>query len=473
MVLDLMEQLDREFTERSKIESLLRELLDAKRNRKSEQLSADQLALFAAAWQTRQAEGENSSDTHASDDDDPTAPSGSEEPCRKRTRGRQALPRHLKRERIVHDLPDEEKHCSTCQQDLRLIGEETSERYEYVPASVVVVEDSRLKYACDCTVKTADKPAQPIEKSTAGASLLAQVIVSKFADHQPLHRQEQMFQRHGVPISRKTMGGWLPAIAELFGPLYQVAKRLLFESKVIGTDDTGVKVLDRTLPFARTGRIWPYVGDAHHPVVVYDYTPTRGRDGPARFLDGYTGYLQADAYCVYDAFFKPVRGLTEVGCMMHARRYFYKALDSDQQHMGKALHLIARLYAVEERAKDLVGEERLVVRQQLSAPVIAKLHKYLLEIRNEVLPKSPAGKAVRYALNQWEALTRFLEDGDLEIDNGATERANRGIAIGRNNWVFFGSDTGGKTAAVLWSFIAMCKRNAVEPFAWFRDVLSR
>jgi hypothetical protein len=141
--------------------------------------------------------------------------------------------------------------------------------------------------------------------------------------------------------------------------------------------------------------------------------------------------------------------------------------------MGKALHLIARLYSIEGRAKGLTGEERLALRQRLSNPVMAKLHKYLLEIRDDVLPKSPAAKAVRYALNQWEALSRFLEDGDLEIDNGATERANRDIAIGRGNWTFFGSDNGGKTAAVLLSFIATCKRNAVEPFAWFRDVLSR
>jgi transposase len=373
----------------------------------------------------------------------------------------------------VHDLPEAEKHCSCCGKDLRLIAEETSERYEYIPASVKVIEDVRKKYACDCTVKTADKLAQPIEKSTAGASMLAHVIVSKFADHQPLHRQEKMFERQGVRISRKTMGGWLAPATELLNPLYQLARKVLFESKVIGTDDTGVKVLDRKLPFARTGRIWPYLGDAHHPVVVLDYTPTRGRDGPAKFLNGYKGYLQADAYCVYDAFFKPARGLTEVGCMMHMRRYFFKALDSDQQRMGKALYLVARLYAVEDRAKGFTGEERLALRERLSTPVMAKLHAYLLEIREEVLPKSPGAKAVRYALNQWEALTRFLEDGDLEIDNGATERANRDIAIGRGNWTFFGSDRGGKTAAVLMSFVAMCKRSRVEPFAWFRDVLSR
>jgi transposase len=207
--------------------------------------------------------------------------------------------------------------------------------------------------------------------------------------------------------------------------------------------------------------------------VVYDYTATRARDGPAKFLEGYTGYLQADAYAVYDAFFKPARGLTEVGCMMHMRRYFFKAWDSDQAHMGPALHLISRLYAVEDRAKGLSGEERLKLRQRLAAPVMEKLRRYLLEIREEVLPKSPAAQAVRYTLNQWDALTRYLEDGDLQIDNGATERANRDIAIGRGNWTFFGSDPGGKTAAVLLSFVAMCKRNAEEPFAWFRDELTR
>ena len=160
----------------------------------------------------------------------------------------------------MHDLAEAEKHCNSCGKDLRLIGEETSERYEFIPARLNVIEDVRQKYACDCTVKTADKPAQPIEKSTAGASLLAQVIVAKFADHLPLHRQEKIFERHGVEISRKTMGGWLAPVAGLLEPLYGAAKKVLFESKVIGTDDTGVKVLDPKLPFARTGRIWPYVG---------------------------------------------------------------------------------------------------------------------------------------------------------------------------------------------------------------------
>jgi transposase len=374
----------------------------------------------------------------------------------------------------VHDLAAEEKHCAACQHDLRPIGEETSERYEYIPAQLTVIEDVCKKYACDCTVKTATKPPQPIEKSTAGASLLAQVIVAKTADHLPLHRQEKIFERHGVDISRKTMGGWLAQSADLLNPLYGSLKDVLFQSKVIGTDDTGVKVLDVKLPFARTGRIWPYCGDQEHPVILYDYTATRERAGPEKFLAGYRGYLQADAYAGYDAFFKdPARGLIEVGCWAHARRYFHKALESDQARMGPALLLIAQLYRVEDQARPLAPEDRLGLRQLQSRPILDKLSNYLSDIQAEILPKSPEGRAVRYTLKNWTALTRYCEDGGLAIDNNATERAIRGVAVGRNNWVFFGSDQGGKTAAVLRSFVASCQRAGVDPFIWFKDVLSR
>ena len=472
MVLDLMAQLDREFSERSKIEALLRELLDARRNRKSEQLSADQLALFAAAWQPRQTE---SPQPDGSDDDDPPPNSGAgESASKKRTGGRQPIPRHLKRERIVHDLAEEEKHCCVCRQDLRPIGEESSERYEYIPAQLTVIQDICLKYACACTVKTATKPSQPIEKSTAGASLLAQVIVAKVADHLPLHRQEKIFERYGVEISRKTMGGWLAQCTNLLKPLYASMKEVLFQSKVIGTDDTSVKVLDVELPFARTGRIWPYLGDSDHPVILYDYTATRERAGPEEFLKGYRGYLQADAYGGYDAFFKdPARGLIEVGCWAHARRYFHKALESDQARMGPALLLIAQLYGVEQRARALPAEDRLRVRQVQSQSILENLHNYLSEIQAQVLPKSPEGRAIRYTLKNWAALTRYCQDGDLPIDNNATERAIRAVAVGRNNWIFFGSDEGGKTAAVLRSFVASCQRVGVDPFVWLKDILSR
>lgn len=473
MVLDLMAQLDRESAERTKIETLLRELLDAKRSRKSEQLTADQLALFTELLQARQAPAESSVKGDDSDDDAAGGATGDAGP-KKRTGGRQALPKNLQRERIVHDLAEEEKHCATCQQDLRPIGEETSERYEYIPAQLKVVEDVCKKYACDCTVRTATKPPQPIEKSTAGASLLAQVIVAKTADHLPLNRQEKIFERHGADISRKTMCGWLAQCAGLLEPLYGKAKEVLFGSKVIGTDDTGVKVLDEKLPFARTGRIWPYCGDPEHPVILYDYTQTRARAGPEEFLKGYRGRLQVDAYAGYDAFFKdPARGLIEIACWSHARRYYFKALDSDQARMGPALLLIAQLYRVEDRARGWSAEERLTLRQRESRPVLEKLHGYLLEIQTEVLPKSPEGRAVRYTLKNWIALNRYCEDGDLEIDNNRTERSIRGVAVGRHNWIFFGSDHGGHTAAVLRSFVASCQRVGVDPYAWFKDVLTR
>jgi transposase len=313
IVVDLTAQLDRETGERAKLEALIRELLDAKRNRKSEKLSKEQLALFEAAWQART--GETPRDQP--DDQDPTGGAtagGESKPEQKKRPARQPLARNLKRERIVHDLSSEQKHCTHCDQDLRPIGEDTSERYEYIPASMKVIEDVCLKYACECTIHTATKPPQPIEKSTAGSSLLAQVIVAKFLDHLPLHRQQEMFLRHGVEISRKTMGGWLGQCALLLGPLWDCAKQYLFESSTIGTDDTPVKVLDPRLDFARIGRMWPYVGDREHPIVVFDYTATRERAGPAKFLEGYTGNLQADAYSVYDAFFRPGRGMKEIGC---------------------------------------------------------------------------------------------------------------------------------------------------------------
>ncbi len=264
--------------------------------------------------------------------------------------------------------------------------------------------------------------------------------------------------------------------AELLDPLYVRLKQFVLHSKVVGTDDTPVKVLDRSLPEARKGRMWPYVGDCDHPAVVYDYTPTRERAGPERFLRNYRGYLQADAYVAYDSFFTdPARGMVEVGCWAHARRHMYQARDMDPARMGAVLAYIAQLYAVEKRARrcGIQGEQLRLLREQASWPLLEQLHAYLVKIRDEVLPKSEAGQAVAYALKNWTALTRYVEDGDLSIDNNHTERSLRGIAVGRNNWVFLGSDRGGRTMAVLRSFVASCELVKVDPFEWLRDVLSR
>ena len=439
IIVDLTSQLDR--TER-----LLRQLLAAKTGRKSEQLSREQLALFAAEL------GMDLPEAEEPDDRDDEPPAGASTSGSGKPRGRKPLPRHLKRERIEHDLPDPEKHCAACDQDLRHIGEEVSERYEYLPAQMKVIEDACFTYACACTVKTATKPPQPIEKSTASASVLGQVIVSKLADHLPLHRQAKMFRRHGIEIAEQTLCGWMAQSAELLQPLYERLKRHVLASKVVGTDDTPVKVLDRKRRQARKGRIWPDVGDRDHVAVIYDYTATRERAGPEEFLRHYRGYLQADAYVPYDSFFvKPERGMVEVGCWAHARRHVHQALDNDPSRMRTLLLMIAELYRVEKlaRQRTLHGEDLRLMREQGARPVLGKLHAYLREIQEQLLPKSEAGQAVNYILKNWTALTRYCDHPDLLSDNTHTERSLRGWAVGRNNWTFFGSDRGGKTAAVL------------------------
>jgi transposase len=463
MLVDVTSQLDR--TER-----LLRQLLQAKTGRKSEQLSREQLALFATEAGFTPPEPEQPGD------DDEQPPASTARDSSSKPRGRKPLPPHLKRERVEHDLPEAEKHCEQCDQDLRRIGTQISERYEYIPARMKVIEDACFTYACACSVKTAAKPAQPIEKSSAGASVLAQVIVGKFADHLPLHRQAKIFARHGVELADQTLCDWMAQCSQLLEPLYERQKRFVLSSKVVGTDDTPVKVLDRKLKQARKGRIWPYVGDGDHPAVVYDYTATRERAGPEEFLKSYRGYLQADAYVAYDDFFlQPGRGMVEVGCWAHARRHVHQAQDSDPSRMRSILLMIAELYRVEKLARErgLAGEDLRLLREQGARPVLNKLYDYLIESREELLPKSEAGQAVNYILKNWAALTRYCDNPDLAIDNNRTERSLRGWAVGRNNWTFFGSDRGGRTAAILRSFVASCELVKIDPFAWFHDVLSR
>ena len=477
MVLDLIAQLDTEQARRIKTETLLRQLLAARSGRRSEQITSEQLALFEAELKAQGVNVEDLSKGHdAGDGSDDQNPPALPDNTESKPRGRWALPAHLKRERIVHDLDEAQKHCATCNQDLREFGEETSERYEYIPAQLIVVEEVCKKYSCSCTVKTAGKPSRPIEKSTAGAGLLSQVIVAKLADHLPLHRQAKIFRRFGVELSVQTMCGWMAQCAGLLDPLYLCLKDFVLSSQVVGTDDTPVRVLDRNLPQTRKGRIWPYVGDQDHPAVIYDYTPTRERAGPKEFLKAYRGHLQADAYVVYDSFFAdPNRGLVEVGCWAHCRRHFHDALENDPAHMGGVLAMIAHLYGVEKEARQnrLCGEDLRLAREHGSRPMLNQLHAYLITIQNQVVPKSQSGQAIAYALKNWTALTRYCGNGDLAIDNNGTERSLRGFAIGRNNWTFFGSDTGGKTAAVLRSFITSCELLKIDSFAWFRDVLSR
>jgi transposase len=330
------------------------------------------------------------------------------------------------------------------------------------------------------TFATAAKPAQPLGRGLPGPGLLAHVIVSKYADHLPLYRLEHIFSRQGVPLSRQTLCGWLAASAALLRPLYQVLVEEVLQAWVVGTDDTPVPVQEDGRGQTRQGRVWVYLGDAFHPYVVYAYTPNREQAGPQRFLANYLGYLQADAYAGYDALYATGR-IVEVGCWAHARRKFYEAQGTDPERSLYALGVIRQLYGVERQADAeiergrLSREEgwwlRLRLRQEQALPLLTRLCQWLHEQRERVLPKSPIGEAIGYACKLWPALMRYATQGYLAIDNNAAERALRAIAVGRKNYLFFGSDGGGETAAVLYSFVQSCKRLGIEPWRYLREVL--
>jgi transposase len=394
---------------------------------------------------------------------------------RKNGHGRRALPRNLPREQVLHELPEAARHCPCCGEVRQEIGRETSEQLEYTPATLKVIEHVRLKYACRACeehVTTAAKPPQPIDKGLPGPGLLAQVVLGKYGDHQPLYRQQDILARHGVVLRRSTLCGWIAAAADLAEALYQRMCERVLSSHVIHTDDTSVKLLDPLVGHARTARFWAYIGDGEHPYSVYDFTDSRQRDGPAKFLQNFTGYLQADAYGGYDGIYSGGK-VREVACWAHTRRYWWEARTTDARRAHHALGVIARLYQLEATFAELSSEERGAARQEHAAPILAEFRIWLDEQRLGPVPKSPIGQAVTYTLNQWQALVRYTADGRLSIDNNVSERTVKIPAIGRKNWLFVASHTGGHRAAILFSLVASCKANQVEPWAYLRDIFTR
>ncbi|KKL14062.1 hypothetical protein LCGC14_2519530, partial [marine sediment metagenome] len=393
---------------------------------------------------------------------------------------RKPLPADLPREKIEYDLDESQKVCDCCGEQLERIGSETSEQLDFVPAVLKVIEHVRFKYACkhcEQTVVTATKDHQPLEKGIPAAGLLAHVVVSKYVDHLPLYRLEGIFRRHDIDITRSTMCGWAGSCADLLWPLYELMEKEVLQSKVINTDDTPVRVQDKTLDKkTRIGRLWIYCGDKNHPYNVYDYTTSRSREGPQSFLQDYQqGYLQADAYAGYNFIFDdPYRSVLELLCWAHARRKFYEARKHEPQLSHTAIVWIKLLYDVEKEIKELSSEQKYAVRQEKSVPILNDFKEWLDGITLEqALPQSPIRQAINYAINGWEALCRYTEDGDLAIDNNVAERQMRPIAVGRKNWLFFGSDRGGRTAAILSSIAQSAKRHNLNVYVYLRDVIAR
>jgi transposase len=332
------------------------------------------------------------------------------------------------------------------------------------------------------TFVTAPRPPAPIARGLAGPGLLAHLIVSKFCDHLPLYRCERMFLRFGVNLSRSTLCDWLAQVAALLRPLWELLHARVLQSRVIQTDDTPVRVQAQAKAAAHQGRLWVQVGDADHAGLVYLYSPNREGQWPQTFLTGYTGFLQADAYSGYDALFAS-GAVVEVGCWAHARRKFFEAQKTDPEGALYALGVIRQLYAVEKEATAQADKQelsradfealRLRLRQERAVPLLKSFGEWLDRQAVSALPKSPLGEAVGYARNQWAALQVYTTVGFLEIDNNAAERALRAVAIGRKNYLFFGSDVGGETAAVLYTFTQSCQRLGIEPWRYLRDVLER
>ena len=472
LVRELLDALERSQRRHERLEHRLGVLLKARFGPRADRLDPKQLRLFAEEILAEG--GKPASEPEAPSEPKPQAASNGN------GHGRRPLPKDLPRKQVVHDLSDEEKRCPCCGQMRVRIGQETSEQLEYIPAQLCVIEHIRPTYACrkcEGNVETASKPLQPIEKGLAGPGLLAQVITNKFGDHLPLYRQEDILARSGYEIPRSTTCGWLAGCASLVRPLYERMKDVVLQSKVIHTDDTPVPVLEPRRGRTREGRIWVYVGDTEHPYTVFDYTPTRSRDGPARFFGGYAGYIQADAYGGYDHLFQPrgqgVAVPTEVGCWAHARRKFVEAGRSDALRSCTAVAMIRRLYDVEAEGRELDAASRRALRQAKSVPLLGTIKAWLDEQQGQVLPKSPMGEAIGYCLGNWKALTEYVHDGDLSPDNNAAENAIRPIVLGRKNWLFAGSDNGGRTGAVLASLVASCRRHGVDVFPYLRDVLTR
>lgn len=416
-------------------------------------------------------------------------------PKKKNRHGRRVLPDNLPRVRQTYTLTEAQCACPECGSRRLKIGEEISEQLDYQPASLLVIEHVRETYACPkCQgcVTTADKPATPIAKGLPGPGLLAQIITSKYGDYLPLYRLERIFGRHGLELPRSTTCDWMAACAELLRPLYALMIRRVLQARVVHTDDTPLPVQDKSRDTTRQGRLWAYVGDRTHPYTVFDFTPNRSRDGPQQFLAGFAGFLQADAFAGYDGIYLASPGtIYEVACNAHARRKFFDARSSDSVRAHAALAWYRQLYGIEhaiqdelarlakERSTPLPAEDAdaltLAWRQQKAEPVLTQFHAWLKEQQRhpDVLPKSPIAVAINYALNNWDALVRYTQKGFLAIDNNIAEREMKRVAIGRKNFLFVGSDKGGQTAAVLFSFTSSCQRHKIDPFGYLRDVLSR
>jgi len=388
--------------------------------------------------------------------------------------GRNPLPDHLPVEEIVLE-PKEDTAGLKC------IGKEITDKLELVPAKLFIKRYIRPKYIkpedehrLECKGLIADLPSFPIEKGIAGSSLLAQIMVDKYVDHLPIHRQVQRFKRDDVHIPANTINGWQESISNLIFPLFEKQKQLVLGQGYLQVDETPIRVLDKKVKGkTHQGYYWVY-NSPLQDAVLFDYRKGRSREGPREMLEGFKGYIQSDGYKVYDWFGKRP-GITLLNCWAHARRYFEKAKDYDREKVAFVLTEIQKLYKIERFARNakLTAAERKELRLDHALPILNDLGKWMAQESKKALPKSPIGEALNYTIPRWDNLLAYLYDGSLEIDNNLVENAIRPNALGRKNYLFAGSHDAAQRAAMFYSFFGTCRRHGINPYHWLKDVLKR
>jgi transposase len=400
-------------------------------------------------------------------------------PSRSADKRRGEFPAHLRRE--THTITPNEQDCPVCGGTLKPLGEDASEMLERESVRFKVIRVVRPKLACACcdTIVQAPAPKRTIERGIAGPALLAHVLVSKYGDHLPLYRQAQIFERDGVELDRTLLAQWVGATSALLAPLADALRKHVLAADVVHADDTPLPVLAPGNGKTKTGRLWTYVRDERPaggtiaPAVWFEYTPDRKGEHPQRRLENFGGILQADAYSGFSKLYEQGRVL-EAACWAHVRRKF---VDLEKLHKStiatEALERIGALYAIEADIRGRGPDERRAVRQAKSAPLLTPMKFWFERTLSTLSQKSELAKAIRYALSRWEALTRYCDDGRIEIDNNAAERALRCVALGRKNFLFAGSDAGGERAAAIYSLIGTAKLNGINPEAFLTEVLKR
>jgi len=429
-------------------------------------------------------------------DDEPVTDDDDNQPTetltyQRRKPTRKPLPKDLPREILIHDIAETDKICDCCGGDLHCIGEDTSEKLEFIPAQVKVIEHIRPKYGCrrcekentHVVIKIAPVPPSPLPKSIATPSLLSQVITAKYQYALPLYRQESLFKQYGIDLNRKTMSSWMMRCATLLKPLYDRLIEIQLQQPVIHADETPVKVIreEKTQCY-----MWVYCTGADSPpddksppdhdairrIVIYEYQNSRASLCPQNYLQGFKGYLQVDGYVGYEK----VDALL-VGCMSHARRKFMEAKKAQPKgktgKADKALATLQKLYKIEKDIKAKVATEKYLIRQEKALPLLKNFKRWLDQSALQVPPKTILGKAIGYTIRQWHKLTRYLDDGRLNIDNNRAERAIKPFVIGRKNWMFSYTANGANASAILYSLIETAKANGIIPYDYLNWLLNK